>query len=223
MDVLSAAADLFLGARCAGCGAPAFALCPACAATLRPCPSVVRWRPCPVAASGEYDQELREIIIAWKERGRLALERPLAHLLAASIVALDPPERVTLVPVPSRPDRRRARGADIVKDLAVVSAKLLRPVGLEATVAPAMRVAGRLRDQAGLTAKQRESNVRGCFAVRRAPRGPVVVIDDVVTTGATLAETVRVLRGADISVSGAAVVAHTRQKHNSLACDLPQV
>jgi ComF family protein len=204
MDLMTAAADLFLGARCAGCGAPARSLCRECAIALRPRPAIVRARPCDVAAAGEYDAELRRAIIAWKEHGRLALERPLAHLLAASVLTLDIPEPIRLVPVPTRPDQRRARGADVVRDLARVSARLLNSVGVDASVSPAMRVTRRVRDQAGLTAAERRSNLSGSFAVARVPLGPVVIVDDVVTTGATLVEAMRVLP----DVAGAAVIAH---------------
>ena len=210
MDLLDAAADLLLGATCAGCGAPARALCPGCAIALRPSPTIVRDRPVPVAAAAEYGGALRDVIIGWKEHGRLALERPLAHLLAASIVALDPPERITLVPVPSRPDRRRSGGADVVRDLARVAGRLLDRVGVDVTVTSALRVTGLVRDQAGLTASQRQANVHEAFGVRQVPLGVVVLVDDIVTTGATLAECIRALRGRGIAVTGAAVVAHRR-------------
>ena len=205
---MTAAADLFLGARCAACGAPARALCPGCAVAVRPCPVIVRERPCRIAAGGEYQRELRGAIIAWKERGHLTLERPLAYLLAASIVALDPGPRVTLVPIPSPRDRRRARGADVVDEVALVAARLLRQVAVVATVTPALSVAGRVRDQAGLSAEQRQSNLRGAFAVRRVPTGGVIVVDDVVTTGSTVTEAVRALRGRGVVVDGAAMIAH---------------
>jgi predicted amidophosphoribosyltransferase len=169
---------------------------------------IVRERPCRIAAAGEYQHELRDAIIAWKEHGRLTLERPLAHLLAASIVALDPGPRVTLVPIPSPRDRRRARGADVVHDVARVAARLLRQVAVVATVTPALSVAGRVRDQAGLSAEQRQSNLRGAFAVRHMPMGGVIVVDDVVTTGSTVTEAVRALRGRGVVVDGAAMIAH---------------
>lgn len=213
MDWVTAAADLLLGARCAGCGAPAPALCRACACAVRPTPRVVRDRPCRVAAAGEYDLVLRDAVIAWKERGRLTLERPLAHLLAASIVALDPPAAVTLVPIPSPPDRRRARGADVVHDLARVASRLLKRVGLNARVMPALQTTGRVRDQAGLSAADRQINLRGAFAVRRVPPDSVIVVDDVVTTGATLTEAVRMLRGRGVPVVGAGVIAHRLAPH----------
>ncbi|HSI27114.1 MAG TPA: phosphoribosyltransferase family protein, partial [Aeromicrobium sp.] len=208
VDWMTAAADLFLGARCAACGAPARALCPTCALAVRPRPVIVREHPCRIAAAGEYHQELRSAIIGWKERGRLTLERPLAHLLAASIAALDPGARVTLVPIPSPRDRLRARGADVVHDVACVAARLLRQVAVIATVTPALCVTGRVRDQAGLSAEERQSNLRGAFAVRRMPIGSVILVDDVVTTGSTVTEAVRALRGRGVVVDGAAVIAH---------------
>ena len=175
---------------------------------MRPHPVIVREQPCRIAAAGEYHHELRGAIIGWKERGRLTLERPLAHLLAASVVSLDPGPRVTLVPIPSPRDRRRARGADVVHDVARVAARLLRQVAVVATVTPALSVTGRIRDQAGLSAEQRQTNLRGAFVVRRMPMGSVVVVDDVVTTGSTVTEAVRVLRGRGVAIHGAAVIAH---------------
>lgn len=212
MDWITAAADLFLGARCAGCGAPARALCPRCAVAVRPRPAIVRKHPCRIAAAGEYDHELRDAIIGWKERGRLTLERPLAHLLAASVLALDPEGQVTLVPIASPPDRRRARGADVVPDVARVAARLLRQVGVVASVTQALSVTRRVGDQASLSAVQRQSNLRGAFAVRRVPKGPVIVVDDVVTTGSTLTEAVRALRATGVALEGAAVIAHRARR-----------
>jgi ComF family protein len=208
MQWLTNLADVVVGARCAACETPAIGLCAACSAAIRAHPDVVRSEPCRVASAGEYDRELRSALIAWKERGRFTVERPLAHLLAASVAVLDPEPPVRLVPVPSSPDRRRARGADVVTDLGRVTARLLRSTGLETRVSPCLSVVRRVRDQAGLTSAERARNLRGAFAARRVPAGSLVVIDDIVTTGATLTEAVRALsqRGGD--VAGAATVAH---------------
>jgi predicted amidophosphoribosyltransferase len=169
---------------------------------------VVREQPCRVAAAGEYDGVLRSAILAWKERGRFTVERPLAHLLAASIVALDVEPPWLLVPIPSRPDRRRARGADVIEDLARSSAHLLRRIGGDARVVACLRSLRPVRDQAGLSAAARAENVRGAFGTRRQMAETLVVVDDVVTTGATLTEAVRALCAAGSDVAGAAVVAH---------------
>jgi len=208
MGWLDDVAHVVVGTKCAGCENPALGLCADCAATVRPQPRIVRDRPCRIAAAGEYDGALRSALIGWKERGRFTVERPLAHLLAASVLALDVEDPIALVPIPSRPDRRRARGADVVTDLARRTAVLLRSVDVDATAIPALAFVRRVRDQAGLSAAARADNVRGSLAARRVPTSSVVLVDDIVTTGATLGEGVRAFRAAGAAVAGAAVMAH---------------
>ena len=207
MGLLANIADVLVGTCCVSCRNPALGLCADCAASVRPHPRIVRERPCRIAAAGEYDGALRSAIIAWKERGRFTVERPLAHLVAASVLALDVDGPIALVPIPSRPDRRRARGTDVVTDLARRSAAMLRSVGLDASVIPSLAFVKRVRDQAGLSAVARADNVRGSLAARRVPAAPVVLVDDIVTTGATLGEAVRAFRARGLSVVGAAVLA----------------
>ena len=207
--------DLVVGASCAGCESAALGLCADCSAAIRPRPRIVRDRPCRVAAAGEYDGVLRSAVIAWKERGRFTVERPLAHLLAAAVLTLDVDGPIALVPVPSRPDRRRARGADVVTDLARRAARLLRSVGVDAAAVPSLAFVKRVRDQAGLSAAARAENMRGSFAARRRPTASVVLVDDIVTTGATLGEAVRAFQTVGIAVAGAAVVADRSRMHAS--------
>jgi predicted amidophosphoribosyltransferase len=138
--------------------------------------------------------------------------RPLAHLLAASVVEVaDPARPVALVPVPTSRRSRLSRGADVVDDLARCAAGLLRAAGTDVSVHQALRVARRVADQSGLGARERERNLRGAFAVRSI-RGlearELVVVDDIVTTGATVREAVRALAAAGHRPGAAAVVAH---------------
>ena len=116
--------------------------------------------------------------------------------------------------MPSAPASVRQRGRDVVGDLARVAARRLRRRGWDARVAPRLVVVRRVADQAGLSAADRATNLEGAFGARAGPRPsrPVVVVDDVLTTGATAAEAVRALRLAGAPVAAVAVVAATPRR-----------
>jgi ComF family protein len=220
VDLVTAAADLLLGAECPGCGRPARSLCAGCAVAITPRPAVVRTRPVDVAASGDYAGELRLVIVAWKEEGRSGLLGALAHLLAASVVEVTGLRPITLVPVPTRSHSRRARGADLVDQLARCAAGVLHGLGADVTVRQALRVARRTADQSRLGARERVRNLDGAFTLRSSAGlagRQIVVVDDIVTTGATLREAVRALREAGHRPSSAAVVAHRARRRGRSA------
>ncbi len=165
-----------------------------------------------VASSGEHDGILRLAVIAWKEEGRTALLRPLAHLLATSVVEIAGGESVplVLVPIPSSRRSRLTRGADVVDELARAAAHLLRGTGLDVVVVQSLRPVRRTADQTALGARDRERNLHGAFAAKPVARlggRRTVLVDDIVTTGATLREARRALVSARIEPIGAATVA----------------
>lgn len=213
--------DLLTGARCAGCGGPALSLCRSCGALVRPEPFVVRVSTdagavpadLRLVASGAHASVLRRVVLAWKEDGVSRLDDVLAHHLAAAVVPqLEPRRAVLLVPVPTSRRSRRLRGRDLVGDLARSAARLLRTTGVEARVAPVLGYARVTRDQVGLDARQRRSNLEGALVCRAGvPRGTaqVVVVDDILTTGATALEAVRALTAAGRRPVGVSVVAAT--------------
>jgi predicted amidophosphoribosyltransferase len=95
------------------------------------------------------------------------------------------------------------------------AAAVLRRRGVRTSVVPALRVSGRPEDQAGLDATERARNLAGRFVVRSgaAPaRRTVVLVDDVITTGATAREAQRALEATGTEVAGIAVVAATRRR-----------
>lgn len=222
----AAALDLLLGSRCAGCGEPGPAVCAGCRPAVQPRPAP-RW-PDPVPpglvapwSGGAYVDPLRRLLVAYKDHDRATLVRPLGRMLAATVEPLLEEAglpagcgaTVELVPVPSAAASVRRRGRDVVTDLARATARRLRRRGLDARVVPRLVPVRAVADQAGLAANERAANLHGALAAR--PRGlsrPVVVVDDVLTTGATAAEAVRALRAAGATVLGVAVVAATPRR-----------
>ncbi|HEX8002594.1 MAG TPA: phosphoribosyltransferase family protein [Mycobacteriales bacterium] len=210
--LLSWLLDLVLPRLCAGCRrtlygrAPA---CPACLAALAARPVRAWPRPCPAGlpptwAVAAYDAPVRDLVLAHKERGRLALTPPLAVAVSRA-AALAHPD--ALVWVPSSRRAVRERGYDHARRLAVRAARLL-----DVPAVPALRAVRPVADQSGLSASGRSANVAGAFAAHPDAAAAlagrcVVVVDDVMTTGATLAEAARALRDAGVTVAGAAVVA----------------
>jgi len=170
----------------------------------------------PTYAVAPYAGVPRQLLLAHKERGRRSLAVPLGSALAAAVRAVVPeaahPVPLVLVPVPSTATAVRTRGRDPTLALAAAAARALGRSG--ATVVPALRQGRRVADQAELDSAGRAANLAGALHVpvrRRAGLAgrQVVVVDDLVTTGATLVEATRALWCAGADVVGAAVVAAT--------------
>ena len=219
-------ADLVLPRTCAGCGLPGRVLCPRCAALLTTpraaTPRRVPWGFPPTAAAGAYSGPVRPAVNAFKEQGRTELAGPLGTALAlavAAVVAAAPrlPGPVLLVPVPSSVAALRSRGRDHVGELTRRAVAELWAAGLPAEEARLLRRSGRVRDSAGLSAAARRANLAGTFRRDEAPprRGLVVLVDDVVTSGATLTEAAAELssgrRPGDAPVLAAVVAATPRR------------
>jgi predicted amidophosphoribosyltransferase len=219
-----AARDLVLGSACVGCGAPGRVFCRRCARSL-PAGGEESWpTPAPPGlalpfAAGPYDGLLKALVNQHKERGVFALAAPLGQVLCGVVVDLlkelgEPTGPVWLVPVPSRRAIVRRRDHDPLLRVAQQSARLLRRRGVDASVRRALVTVARVRDQALLDAADRAANLRGslsCRALRPPGTVVVVVVDDVITTGATAREAQRALEARRFPVQGVAAVAATRR------------
>lgn len=213
--------DLVLPRRCVGCGVAARGLCPGCAGAGEPFEVASAGQR--IVAAGEYGGALRSALLGYKERGRRTLAVELGQLLgaAAAAVAADATEfgwPVTLVPVPTPRARARSRGGDHVLRLARRAGRLVPG----AQVATPLRLIRIPADSAGLDLRERASNVSGAMSARppRPGSGRAIVVDDIVTTGATLREAGRALRACGWDVSGAAVVAATPRHAETSAFEL---
>lgn len=206
--------DLLLPRSCAGCRLPGSPLCPGCRHLLGgPAQGPTRPQPCPVglppvSALLPYRDEVQRLLLAHKEHGALGLTRPLGEGLATAALVHGPGPWV-LCPVPSSRAAVRQRGHDHAMRLASAAADSLTRRGVPAVARRLLVPARVVADQSGLTSAQRAANLAGALRATGAPRRPVLVVDDVMTTGATLVEAARALRAQGHEVAGAAVVAAT--------------
>ncbi|KXW76532.1 phosphoribosyltransferase, partial [Mycolicibacterium phlei DSM 43071] len=145
---------------------------------------------------------------ALKEHGRADLAGPLAAALHAGLTRLltwgllDTP--LTVVPAPTRALSARRRGGDPVTRIARAAADGLPGV----SVVTALRTRAFVADSVGLSTADRQRNIAGRVKPIREVRGEILLVDDVVTTGATAAESVRVLRTNGAHVAAVLVVAN---------------
>lgn len=226
LDLLLPPACLLCGARLpAGISAGAFcptcraavppmppARCPVCAVahrtpvtSLHHCESCLRQPPAfaRVVAAGPYAGTLREAVQRFKYRGQLTLERPLGQLLAEAVTAAGGPSPDLVVPVPLHVGRLRERGYNQSLQLA---RRLAGELGAP-TAATLLRRTRATAPQQGLDATARKGNLRGAFAVAERLGGRrILLVDDVLTTGATVRECAAVLRRAGAAAVEVAVL-----------------
>jgi ComF family protein len=201
--------DLVLPHRCAACGNGEELVCPECRQALRRldgtlcarCGAPTAW---PVARCREcagrrlsfasaraavaYEGPARPLVAGWKERGL----RPLAHEFASLVAEVVPRLPVdALTSVPGDPERSLKRGQNAAEALARELAACW-----EMPAARLLRRREPARPQRGLSREERRRNVRGSFTVAAPPPACVGLVDDVYTTGATVAAAATELRRA---------------------------
>lgn len=204
---LAAAGDLVLPRTCAGCDRPGPSICPRCreavAELALPSLAPVSPRPVPPGWPGctgtvRYAGVTARLARAFKDEDRRDLVDPIGRLLSDAVArAVDPPgEEVLLVPVPSAPSAIRRRGDQPTLLLARRAARLL---GAGTHARPVLRMERGTADQAGLGREARLANLSGAMSVPRPAlvrERRCVLVDDVLTSGATLTEGRRALLAA---------------------------
>lgn len=211
--------DLVLPQSCPGCGAPG-KICSSCQDSLRTTPQRVSTRVAinaPVYSCGPYAGAHRRIVIHAKERGNKYARQIMGATLAATVKYLSalgeimPPQvtPIILIPAPTRERAAIVRGGDPITEACRYATEQLPRTGVMSLVYTASSAA----DSAGLSASQRRRNLSGSIlphdSVTRskwdkyAGRSTFLLIDDVITTGSTIAETELVLASVGIEISAA--------------------
>lgn len=213
--------DLVLPVRCVGCRTSGRLWCETCESEFGgPIPvhrAALADGP-PAYALAAYRGAARDAILAYKERGRRELAEPLGVAVAKALpwvpeARRDPGGVWWLVPAPSRRRTSRLRGGEHMTNLARWCATELAGAGHGVAVAPMLELARSATDSVGLDPAARAANLTGRVRIRsRAspPRGtPVVLLDDVITTGATAAACHEVLKAAGLEVTAAIALTST--------------
>jgi ComF family protein len=141
-----------------------------------------------------YEEPIRHLLHALKFSAQFSCARLLGTLMAERLAAdREKPRR--LIPVPLHASRYRQRGFN-------QSTEIARTISRRLNIPLALRCCARVRStppQTELTAKRRQNNLKDAFQVLRAPGADhVAIVDDIITTGATVNELARVLRTAGV-------------------------
>jgi ComF family protein len=201
-DALLDALALLFPVECSGCSSPDRSLCLECRDALVPEPTP-RVTPggVPVVTALRYESRVRRVILALKEQGRTDAATALCLPLATAIGRATAARAAELAPVPTSRAAYRRRGYDPVL-------LLMRRAGLRP--ARVLEAARRTSRQKLLGAAERAENVAGAFRAKGRLEGRrFIVVDDILTTGATIDEAARAITAAGGQVLGAATMAFT--------------
>ena len=194
--------EILFPARCLGCSILSLGLCPRCKSEWSNRNHITHLPETIVYSSRHYSSTAKNILIAAKEQGVVKARQYLNLALqdSFSYVVNSSRENALLVPIPSQKSSIRKRGRDflpeLTRDLAIENKTRMANILVHSRL---------VLDQSTLHARDRFANLSGALSTRTTlGRGEkVILIDDLVTTGATLGEAVRTLEGAGFQVVSA--------------------
>ena len=219
--------DLLLPRGCAGCDRPDYALCPQCVESFR---MVSTWKE-PVGdivcyACASYRGCARRAVLSWKDHGDLELDAVFAQSMARLIPSCgvvgrllshgpftDSAGPVLVVPAPSSFVSISRRGRKHVMPLAQAVAGALSSCGIEACVAEALRMRGvkskAVQTSSGAARADRLAGRIGVASPTAVAGARVLLVDDIITSGATIRQCAQIIEQASGTVAAAVSLAHT--------------
>ena len=202
MKSLRSLQELIFPSRCIGCSALGLEICSQCRRSWHP--HIYRsWSHTaphfPIFSAIPYSPIAGKVILSAKENGILSADRLIVSALKLALrYSIEEKGEATLVPIPSRKSVARLRGRQFITEL---SRQLSRETGLP--LCENLRHTRVVKDQSSLDARSRFTNIDGALISQKFFSGKAFLIDDLVTTGATLNEAARALRMQGIEVAAA--------------------
>lgn len=202
MKILKAFEELIFPVRCLGCGALGIEICSQCRKFWQPriYRTISRRAPhFPIYSSIPYSPIAGKVLLAAKENSLARADELVVSALSQSLtLCLKEQGRGFLVPIPSRKSVARLRGRQFINELA-------HEIGSNAglPIHDLLTHTRAVKDQSKLDAQQRSENLDGALISVRYLRGRAIIVDDLVTTGATLHEAARALGARGIAIAAA--------------------
>jgi predicted amidophosphoribosyltransferase len=202
--VYSKLTDLLFTPACLNCKRFGLALCDRCLLQLNQVKKFDLNNIDEVICAHSYEGWLRDRIIEYKS-GNYQLGRGLAEVLLAK--CFEPLTNITIVPIPSSSEKIALRQIDTIGNLA----NQLKKLDSKIQIKKVLGFRHLVQDQVGLTQLQRAENMQNAFRSTKAIHGQVFLLDDVVTTGSTMAAAAVALKeaGAD-SIIGIGLCASSK-------------
>jgi ComF family protein len=201
--------DLIFPSRCAVCESKGPNLCARCEFVLVSRPHRFSRGIASGLAATRYSPEISKLLVGFKDQGQFSLAGQLGVLMLPLSVEINRLNfMVDLVPVPSRSENFSKRG--FVPG--VLLAKTLCKNSANSRVMNCLVFKKAVKDQVGLSSLERARNISGSMSTNQRVSGrPVYLVDDVVTTGATIQEAWRTMTLAGAVVLGALVISESQQ------------
>ena len=198
MNSLAELSQLLFPSRCFGCQKLGPSICSSCRSSWYPHYYRTKFDNLTVHSSLLYTPTASKIILAAKEQGikgadELIIEA-IIHAIEKSKIDIT---LARLVPVPSSTSSQRRRGRSFIVDLVT---KISDGTGIQ--MLDCLQLSRRVLDQSGLHRDERATNLAGAFRITSQARGELILIDDVVTTGATLREALRAVNSQGFHAAG---------------------
>lgn len=198
MRAFSELSQLLFPSRCFGCQELGPSICSDCRSSWHSHYYRTKFDSLTVHSSLLYTPTASKIILAAKESGMKKADELIIDALCLALQRSKLDTRLSrLVPIPSSKLSQRRRGRSFIVDLVE---GISHKTGIE--MIDCLELSRRVKDQSGLHRQERATNLAGAFRLSSQVRGELILVDDVVTTGATLREAFRAVNSQGIHAIG---------------------